>query len=103
MTDILRLVTDFWWAVPLAGAALVAYRFLGWRGLLAAITLGAAGGLYTKGKRDEREALERKAQAARSEAIKEKGRIRNEINSADPSSNRDRLKRWGLPDNEPRD
>jgi len=99
--DLLRTLLDFWWFVPLAGAGLVAYRFLGWRGLVAVATLGAAGGLYTKGKRDERANMEQADAANRSEAIKARDGIKDEVRSNDPGANRDKLKRWGVPNDPP--
>lgn len=99
--DLLRLVSDFWWLAPLAGAGLVAYKFLGWRGLLAVATLGAAGGLYTKGKRDERERLERLDQAERLQSIKDRKDVDDEVSKLDPDQRRDNLSGW-VSDDKPR-
>ena len=92
--DLLKLIGDFWWLAPLAGAGLLAYKFLGWRGLVAVATLGAAGGLYTKGKRDERAALERKATADRLKAIEDRKDVDDEVSALDPDDRRDRLSGW---------
>ena len=102
MTDILNLVTAWWWLAPLAGAGLVAYRLFGVRGLLAILTLGAAGGLYTKGKTDAKSDAERKAQADRLRSIELRNKVNDEIRSNDPGANRDNLKSWGVPDNNAR-
>lgn len=99
--DIIRLISDFWWLAPLAGAGLVAYKFLGWRGLLAVVTLGAAGGLYTKGKRDERVALERKSQQDRLEAIEDRKDVDDAVRQGGPDAARDYL-RGRLHDDNPR-
>lgn len=101
MNAFLTAALDWWWLAPLAGAGLVAYRLFGWRGLLAIVTLGAASGLYTKGKRDERDRLERLNQAERLRAVKDRKAVNDEINSLDPDSVRDRLSDW-VPDDPPR-
>lgn len=101
MFDIFRLIADFWWLAPIAGAGVVAYRYLGWRGLLAVVTLGAAGGLYTKGKRDERNRMEREAEAKRSKAIGERKTVDDQVRKDGPNVARDNLRRR-LPDDKPR-
>lgn len=101
MRDLLGWITDFWWLVPLVGAGLVAYRFLGWRGLLAVVTLGLAGGLYTKGKRDERDRLERLEQAERLQSIKDRKAVDDDVTNLDPDKRRDDLGKW-VSDDPPR-
>lgn len=101
MRDLLALAGDYWWLVPLVGAAVVAYRFLGWRGLLAVATLGLLGGLYTKGRRDERDRLERLDQAERLEAIKDRKASDDAVKKLDPDTRRNDLRGW-VPDDPPR-
>lgn len=101
MRDLLALASEYWWLVPLAGAAVVAYRFLGWRGLAAVATLGLAGGLYTKGKRDERDRLARLDAAQRAQAVKDRKESDDEVAKLDPNSRRDDLRGW-VSDDDPR-
>lgn len=93
----LRSLLDYWFVVPLAGAAVVAYRFLGWRGLLAVVTLGLASGLYTKGRTDQRAKMEQDAQRARSKAIEVRSDVDAEVTKDGPDAARDYL-RSRLPD-----
>lgn len=87
-----RTLLDYWWAVPLAGAAFAAYRLFGWRGLVAIATLGLAGGLYTKGRTDQRQTMEQDAQAARSQAIEERADVDAQVKEAGPDAARDDLR-----------
>jgi len=87
-------ILDYYWVVPLVGVGLVAYKFLGWRGLIAVATLGAAGGLYTKGRTDQRKETERAAQAARSRAIEQRAQVDAEVSAMDPDTKRNRLDKW---------
>lgn len=87
-----RAVLDFWWLAPLAGAGLVAYRFLGWRGLLAVATFGLAGGLYTKGRTDQRDQMEQDQQAARLDAIEDRSEVDAEVRKDGPDAARDYLR-----------
>jgi hypothetical protein len=101
MRDLLDLIAYWWWLAPLVGAAVVAYRFLGWRGLLAVATLGLAGGLYTKGRQDERQRAEQQAKADRLEAIKDRKASDDAVNKLDPNTRRDDLRGW-VSDDDPR-
>jgi hypothetical protein len=92
MNQILSLIGDWWWLAPLAGAGLVAYKFLGWRGLLAVATFGLAGGLYTRGRTDERDRLERLDAAERSEAIEDRREVDEQVRKDGPDAARDYLR-----------
>lgn len=85
---------DYWWLAPLAGAAFVAYRFLGWRGLLAVVTLGLVGGVYTKGKQDEREHHEREQREREEKARATRAEVDSEVARLDPADKRKRLDGW---------
>lgn len=101
MFDLFRPVLDWWWLAPLAGAGYVAYKFFGWRGLLAVVTFGLAGGLYTKGRTDERADLEQDQQAARLDAIEDRNAVDEQVRKDGPDAARDYL-RGRLHDNRPR-
>lgn len=85
---------DYWWLAPLAGVGFVAYRFLGWRGLLAVVTLGLAGGIYTKGKTDERDRNERDQQDREAKARATRQEVENDIAKRDPDVRRNDLNKW---------
>lgn len=94
MRDVVGLISAYWWLAPIVGMALVAYRFLGWRGLVAVLTLGGAAGLYRKGRTDEAARRERDEAEARSRAIKERQAIDDEVSQMDdPELDRD-LAEW---------
>ena len=102
MRDLVRLLLDYWWAVPLAGAAVVAYRFMGWRGLLAVATFGLAGGLYTKGRTDQRAETEQDQQAARLDAIEDRRQVDEQVRNDGPDAARDYLRSRLQHDKDPR-
>lgn len=89
-----RVILDYWWLVPLVALAAGAYRLFGWRGLVAVATLGAAGGIYTKGRTDQRAEADRAAQKARAEALAKRGKIDAEISNLSPDARADRLAKW---------
>lgn len=89
-----RVFLDYWWLVPLAGAGVLAYRFLGWRGLLAVVTLGAFGGVYTKGKQDERERNDREQREREQHARDTRAGVEADIAKASPADKRERLRGW---------
>jgi len=85
---------DYWWLVPLAGAGVLAYRFLGWRGLLAVVTFGLIGGVYTKGKRDEREHHEREQREREQRARDARNQVEQDLANLSPAERRKRLDGW---------
>lgn len=88
------LFSDYWWIVPLVGIGVVAYRFLGWRGLLAVVTLGGLGGVYTKGKRDERANHEREQAERDAKAKGIRRDVEDSIKERSLSDKRDDLSKW---------
>lgn len=94
MWALLNAAADYWWVVPLAGAALVVYRFTGWRGLVAVATIGLAGGLWTEGRRHERAKAEQAAEAKRLRSEQDRSKLDEEISKLDPASKSKRLNRW---------
>jgi hypothetical protein len=94
MQAVFQTIADFWWLAPLVGFGAVAYRFLGWRGLLAVVTLGIAGGVYTKGKTDERERNKRADAERDRKAVEDRSKVENEISKLDPDTKRKRLAPW---------
>jgi hypothetical protein len=94
MFALYQTFTDYWWTVPLAGAALVVYRYTGWRGLLAVLTLGLAKGLWTEGRRHERAKAEQAAERRRLEATATRKRVDDDVANLNPDDRRKRLDRW---------
>lgn len=98
-------IVAYWWllgAFPLAAAAIVAYRWFGWHGLLAVLTLGAAGFLYKKGGTDAKLAAAEQAERERQEAIKDRNRVNDEVSTMRPDDRRSELNRWVSDDEGPR-
>lgn len=100
-SDLFRAILDWWWLAPLVGVAAVAYKFLGWRGLLAVLTLGLAKGIYTKGREAERERLQRMREAERLAAKEDRDYIDAKVKELDPDGLRNELGKWVRDD--PRD
>lgn len=94
MLPLYQTFTDYWWLVPLAGAGLVVYRYAGWRGLLAVLSLGLAGGLWTEGRRHERAKAEQAAERRRLEAIATRKRVDDDVADLSPDDRRKRLDKW---------
>lgn len=94
MQAIFQWGLDFWWLAPVAGIAIFAYRLFGWRGLLAALTLGAVGGAHTVGRRSERAHHEAERKAAEQRAKGIRADVEQEISKLDPDGKRKRLDRW---------
>ena len=94
MFDLWRLFSAYWWCLPLAGAALVAYRLLGWRGVVAVASLGLAGGLYRKGAEDQRLEAERQAEARRLQSIKDRQHVDEDVKALSPVDVGKRLNPW---------
>lgn len=92
MIDLVRGFLPYWWSLPLAAGAFWVYTKFGWRGLLAVVTLGVAGGLYTKGRTDERDQMEQDAQRARSEAIEVRNDVDDQVAKDGPDAARDDLR-----------
>jgi uncharacterized membrane protein len=94
MQSLFSLVIDYSWLVPVAGLAFLAYRFLGWRGLLAILTFGLVGTAYTTGKRQERDRQEKERRAAADKARGVRADVEQEISNLDPGDKHKRLGRW---------
>jgi hypothetical protein len=94
MLPLFQAFADYWWTVPLVGMSLVVYRFVGWRGLLAVLSLGLAGGLWTEGRRHERNKAEQAAQRRHLEALESRKRVDDDVANLSPGDRRKRLDKW---------
>lgn len=94
MNQLQALFSDFWWVIPLAGGAFAAYRLLGWRGLLAVVTLGGLGGVYTAGKRAERARQAAEAAEQDRRAMEVRHGVDNKVAGMDPDTKRNELSKW---------
>lgn len=88
------LFVDYWWLVPLVGIGLVAYRFLGWRGVVGVVTLGLVGGIYTKGKQDERKHHEQEQRERDEKARDTRRQVEKDLANLSPDDKRKRLDPW---------